>query len=325
MEKISSFDISSFSIVLIIVLVLASGVIAYLGDLLGHRIGKRRIKLFGLRPKTTAKIVTVFIGISIMLVTFVVLVTFSKEARIAIFEMDKYTAQLKSLKSLMASYEVEIKELARKAAKLRMELAAQRSQQVIVTRFDLLGYVYLPAGLSYVERLRRVEKAVELILNTLESDGVIVRASRNKIREEVEKLKISIADKSTSLIVAMIALENVVKGSELGKVSFIVVENKVVFRKGEELLKEHPIEFSVEDRDSFFDKIRDIKDKLEELARRRYVVASPAVVLELSEIAKLINALEEYGKVKVWFKVLEDSDRLHPVKVGVVWKASGGK
>ena len=50
---------------LILTLVLLSGVLAYLGDVLGMRIGKRRISLFGLRPRDTSRVITAFTGILI--------------------------------------------------------------------------------------------------------------------------------------------------------------------------------------------------------------------------------------------------------------------
>lgn len=58
---------------LLIVLVIASGFIAYWGDLLGRRMGKRRLTLFGLRPKYTAIVVTTITGMIIAGLTLAIL------------------------------------------------------------------------------------------------------------------------------------------------------------------------------------------------------------------------------------------------------------
>ena len=53
---------------LIPVLVVASGLIAWAGNAVGRRVGKNRLSLFGLRPRTTAQIVSVVTGVLINLV-----------------------------------------------------------------------------------------------------------------------------------------------------------------------------------------------------------------------------------------------------------------
>lgn len=53
--------------------VLMGGLIAYAGDLIGRRYGKRRASLFGLRPRHTAALVTSVTGVIISLLTTVVL------------------------------------------------------------------------------------------------------------------------------------------------------------------------------------------------------------------------------------------------------------
>src|SRR5687768_1746101 len=53
-----------------LLLIPLSGFIAWAGDRIGHRIGKRRHSLFGLRPRHTAILITVASGMCIALVSF---------------------------------------------------------------------------------------------------------------------------------------------------------------------------------------------------------------------------------------------------------------
>lgn len=55
---------------LILLLLALCGFIAYIGDLLGRRLGKKRLSVFGLRPKHTAILLTIVTGVLIAGVTF---------------------------------------------------------------------------------------------------------------------------------------------------------------------------------------------------------------------------------------------------------------
>jgi uncharacterized protein (DUF3084 family) len=55
---------------IILLLLALCGFIAYIGDLLGRRFGKKRLSVFGLRPKHTAIVLTIATGVLIAGVTF---------------------------------------------------------------------------------------------------------------------------------------------------------------------------------------------------------------------------------------------------------------
>jgi len=71
-------------IVFVLVLVAAGGFIAWLGDRLGTRVGKKRLSIFGLRPRHTAMLVTIGSGIGIAAVTVMVLVSYDFTVRRAL-------------------------------------------------------------------------------------------------------------------------------------------------------------------------------------------------------------------------------------------------
>lgn len=84
-------------ITLILVLALMGGLIAYLGDKLGSKIGKKRLRLFGLRPHDTSVVMTILSGILVATLTITVLTIASKEVRTALFGMEKMRAEIASL------------------------------------------------------------------------------------------------------------------------------------------------------------------------------------------------------------------------------------
>ena len=73
----------------IIVSIVISGVIAYLGDALGTLVGKKRLSLFGMRPRFTALFVAISTGIIITLSTFGIGMMLSDDVRLALFSIEK--------------------------------------------------------------------------------------------------------------------------------------------------------------------------------------------------------------------------------------------
>ncbi len=81
-------------VLLIIVLVITGGCIAFIGDRLGSKIGKKRLSLFGLRPRHTSILVTILTGVTITTLTFGVLSVASENVRTALFGMKKLNQKI---------------------------------------------------------------------------------------------------------------------------------------------------------------------------------------------------------------------------------------
>ena len=82
---------------LIIIMAIVGGFIAFLADKMGSKIGKKRMSVFGLRPKHTSILLTVLSGTIIAVLTISVMVASSQSARVALFGMDKLQKELKLL------------------------------------------------------------------------------------------------------------------------------------------------------------------------------------------------------------------------------------
>ena len=78
-----------YGIMLIIVLIITGGAIAFIGDRLGTKVGKKRLSLFGLRPRHTSIIITIFTGICITTLTLGVSAAVSQNVRTALFGMER--------------------------------------------------------------------------------------------------------------------------------------------------------------------------------------------------------------------------------------------
>lgn len=82
---------------LIVIMAIVGGLIAYIADKMGSKIGKKKMSVFGLRPKYTSILLTVFSGVIISVVTICVMAIASQSARTALFGMDKIQKELESL------------------------------------------------------------------------------------------------------------------------------------------------------------------------------------------------------------------------------------
>ncbi|MBS2035470.1 DUF3084 domain-containing protein [bacterium] len=71
-----------------------AGVIAYIGNDLGKKIGKKKKSLFGLRPKHTSNLITALVGSAIAVITLTLVLIFSQEARYLLSGVDRLRAQM---------------------------------------------------------------------------------------------------------------------------------------------------------------------------------------------------------------------------------------
>jgi hypothetical protein len=85
--------------VLIYVLVaLIAGGIAYLGNWMGRKIGRKKLTVLGMRPKHTSNFITAVTGSLIAITTLSVFVAFSEEGRAVLFSIRSLKVQLEDLR-----------------------------------------------------------------------------------------------------------------------------------------------------------------------------------------------------------------------------------
>ena len=110
-----------FGVTLILVIVITGGLIAFFGDRIGTRVGKRRLTLWGLRPRYTSILITILTGILIAGSTMGVLYLISYDVRTALFGMEALKAKTSALTG-------EVAERTRALASARSELATAHSE-----------------------------------------------------------------------------------------------------------------------------------------------------------------------------------------------------
>lgn len=197
-----------FGLTLILVLAIMGGLIAFIGDKLGSKIGKKRLSIFGLRPYHTSVLMTVITGIMIAAATLGVLAVASKDVKTALFGMDKLKAELSALNNDKLTAQQELADKNKLIATLDNQIKEttssledmQRERDAINAQLLDLQDRYAQAG----EDLSAMKAEVEAL-----------EASRSKLNAEIKELE----DATARLKAGLIAIR----------------EGEVVFRAGEVL------------------------------------------------------------------------------------------
>ncbi|WP_027406031.1 DUF3084 domain-containing protein [Anaerovibrio sp. RM50] len=128
-----------YGLFLIVVLVVVGGAIAFIGDRLGSKVGKKKLTIFGLRPKHTSVLVTILTGISITTMTLAVMTTVSENVRTALFGMEQLRQTMAETENRLAYASRELENSKSEQAKTDAALAKTREdlEQLMEQRREL--------------------------------------------------------------------------------------------------------------------------------------------------------------------------------------------
>ena len=190
----------TYVIGLVALLVALAGIIAYAGDRLGTWVGRRRLTVFGARPRATGQIVGVVVGILIMLTTLGVLALAFQNAtqtlvnaqrtadevnrlrvqeRVLATQLTSLGADLEAARATIASAEAE-----RQDALRERDLAESLRDQVQAERDELLTEI--DATTALLADLSEQLAAADADLRTVELELSQATDERDAARAEAE-------------------------------------------------------------------------------------------------------------------------------------------
>ena len=171
-----------YGLALIAVLAVMGGIIAYIGDKLGTKVGKRKLTIFGLRPKHTSILVTIVTGIVIAASTLGVLSLVSKDVRTALFGMEALKAQLSGL-----TQEVTAKNIELDAS--RAELEAKTKEYATLTTKIQETSSKLAAVTSELASVISERDRTTQALAQVQRDFSLAQSDLNKAQGEIQSLQ----------------------------------------------------------------------------------------------------------------------------------------
>jgi uncharacterized protein (DUF3084 family) len=212
--------------ILIPTLIFVSGLVAWIGNLVGRNIGRRRLTLLGLRPRYTAQVITIVTGMLITVVTLAVVLLVSNDARQALFHLQEVQRQARTLEAQITQQEAELRALQ------LGDVIYTNDQEVLRTVID--------GRAPLVEIRRRVQAFLDLAAQAARqrgaapgTDGVTVRLSPPGLT--ADRVAQDIAERHQPMVVRMIAVENTVRGLPV-RASIIVFPNVLVFQEGQTIV-----------------------------------------------------------------------------------------
>lgn len=203
-------------LILIPILILISGAVAYIGNLVGRATGRRRLSMLGLRPRHTAHLITVLTGMLITLISLGSVLLVSQDARIGLFRLDELRQQIESEKARLAELKGGDIAYLRNQEVLREVIDGRLPPEQILQRLDAM-------------RLRAVDTAVSRgAAPDLVTGSVLSLYPPNLDWEAIARL---IALRKGETVVRIVSLENALRGESL-RVSVLLVDRRLVYRRG---------------------------------------------------------------------------------------------
>ena len=290
---------------LILSLLVLGGILSTLGDRLGTRVGKARLSIFNLRPKSTAVLITVFTGSIISAISFAIMVAFNSQLRVGLFELESIQEKIKNS-------EKELK-------KLEKNLYALRSGDVVIS-----------SGQSLVTRTIKIEKKDEIkkeIESILQKANLyafnLAKTNQSKYRrillirkDHIENLEKIISDKR-SWVISIKSAGNILRGENYVYAFPEVILNKNITRKGEIIASEN-ISLSNSNSESIRKKIKLLLSSTLAEVKRRGSLSS-----ELKVNATQINNLgrnlvsTKNGDIQIVAKSIENTQSADKVSISI--------
>jgi uncharacterized protein (DUF3084 family) len=209
-------------VLLIPILIIVSGAIALAGNAVGRGIGRRRLSLFGLRPRHTAQVITVITGVLITVTTLLAVLALSREARVALFRLNEVLRETRRLEGEIKEQEDRLRQLA------LGDIAYLNNQEVVRDVIDGRARPDVVRQRLAVLVKRGEEIAREAGISADAAGNTFVLAPPNLTWAAVVGL---ITQREAETVVRLVASQNTLRGEPL-PVYVQMFDNRLIYRKG---------------------------------------------------------------------------------------------
>jgi uncharacterized protein (DUF3084 family) len=168
--------------ILIAAIFLLGGLIAAFGDRLGTKIGKARLRLFNLRPRQTAMIITVITGMLISALTLGILFGLSGSLRRGIFELDDILKEKRDTEEQLAQAREEKQQIEQQLAQVRDE------QTIAAKNLEAINLDFQQSK-QQVKKISRQAKKLRSELNGLLVEREKRLGQVNQLQQQSQELQ----------------------------------------------------------------------------------------------------------------------------------------
>jgi hypothetical protein len=190
----------AYTILCVIALICVSGFIAYSGDLIGRRMGKKRLTLFHLRPRHTAIMVTTVTGMLISTLALVTLVSVNSQFRKVLLRGEQILLQNKQLTTANM-------DLANRSKALTVQVARQKRELKSALQDAVLAKKQRDTARLRVDSLRKEIATRQKELTDLRKQQDIAKGELAQRKDELALMlrDLKVADQSLRLAQSKLA------------------------------------------------------------------------------------------------------------------------
>lgn len=279
-----------FSLAFIVIMVVLSGAIAYFGDVIGRKIGKKKLKIWKLRPKHTAAIATGLFGAMTTLVVILILAVSSEQVRVWILEGNKARTELVATQKKLEGLQKDLEGTSGKLSDSIRDLAKSTKQNEEISKKNADLSRKTGELQSSINQLQSSIGGLREKLSSANSQLASVKAANSKVQAEFTRSKNNNAE--------IIKVNKEVQKQNLQLMS----DNQIIQRDADNLKKE--IAGLKKERDDLETLRKELETQLENVSRTQKVeFAKRAQELAEAE-GKLSDANRELSNIQNQLSIL---------------------
>ncbi len=289
------------AVVLILAVLLLGGLIAALGDRLGSKVGKARLRLFNLRPRQTAVVVTVLTGTLIAASTLSILFALSKNLRQGVFMIDEIRTQERQARA-------ELNRVADEKIQVEQELErARREQTAIRERLIELNHNYQEANIQ-LDLVTQQAKLLEEEVTSLQKEKAELSQLREELKSQIEELRAKINQQNQILGNKQAEIDKLQEQQEtlqiiISKRDETIGElDRAIAAKNEELVRQQVQVASLEDQirflnrevavlEEYYRNYQELREQKIAIVRGQVLAFNLVQILEPEAVTEAINHL----------------------------------
>lgn len=253
-----------YGVLLIFVLVVMGGAIAYIGDKLGSKVGKKRLSIFGLRPKHTSIVVTIITGILITSLTLGVMTLTSENVRLALFGMEKLNQQI-------AATEHSLQDITDKLEQAKTEREETLQALTKAQEDYALASADLTKSKSQIAMLENTKNTLQRQKEELDHKVNALGGERVKLENDIERLNLLTKRLSEGI-------QFVREGEIFYRSGELIASTVLPYQKDKEKIDDQLIQILAEANQSILNRLS-LKEKLEVIwiARSEFEAAAKEI------------------------------------------------
>jgi|GEM_PF-4877824 len=187
----------------LIAIMIFSGLLAYIGDQVGYRLGKRRISLFGLRPRQSATLITITFGIIITFLTLVFSMILSEDVRIALTKVEEIKSAIREKEKIYQEIVKEKEHVLEDVDRLNTEIIDKKKEiqklkdfyselkrNVIIFEVnEMISFVIIEKKTKYEDVINKFHELFTRTHHKIAEAGIKARPLKTIMEEYDEMIK----------------------------------------------------------------------------------------------------------------------------------------